>query len=433
MQLDAGDAARPGHHRGGQHCQRAAIHGAPLLGEHDAQRRRPVVEAIDRLPRVLDEERVVPVAVVRTDGPLRWHAAQRDPVHVERTVVCAVVEVTNVPRVGVRADCGIEYSSRGLAGLFAHPSQVFRPTLYRIASDVLRFNAWARQGAASLIDENATIGDLQAQGRFGPDFFRHYLLPMSSAIWSAAACDAVRLPLAFLLEFFDNHGLLQVRGQPPWRTVTGGSRRYVEALIRPFEDRVRLQAAVDRVGRDGGGVEVHTRDMGWERYDEAVVATHADQALALIEQPDDEEREALGAIPYPRNVATLHTDSRVLPRAAAAWASWNTHVEDCGDRRAPLRMTYHMNRLQRLPDGTDYLVTLNDEDRIDAARVLARHVYEDPVYSTAGLGARKALRAMNGRRRTFYCGAYLGNGFHEDGLRAGVEVGKAIDRRQEAA
>ena len=329
--------------------------------------------------------------------------------------------------------CGIEYSSRGLAGLFAHPSQVFRPTLYRIATDVLRFNAWARQGAASLIDENATIGDLQAQGRFGPDFFRHYLLPMSSAIWSAAACDAVRLPLAFLLRFFDNHGLLQVRGQPPWRTVTGGSRRYVEALIRPFEDRVRLHAAVDRLRRDGGGVEVHTRDMGWERYDEAVVATHADQALALIEQPDDEEREALGAIPYRRNVATLHTDSRVLPRAAAAWASWNTQVEDCGDRRAPLRMTYHMNRLQRLPDGTDYLVTLNDEDRIDAARVLARHVYEHPVYSTAGLGARKALRAMNGRRRTFYCGAYLGNGFHEDGLRAGVEVGEAIDRRQEAA
>ena len=155
------------------------------------------------------------------------------------------------------------------------------------------------RGAASLIDENATIGDLQAQGRFGPDFFRHYLLPMSSAIWSAAACDAVRLPLAFLLEFFDNHGLLQVRGQPPWRTVTGGSRRYVEALIRPFEDRVRLHAAVDRLRRDGGGVEVHTRDMGWERYDEAVVATHADQALALIEQPDDEEREALGAIPLP--------------------------------------------------------------------------------------------------------------------------------------
>ena len=329
--------------------------------------------------------------------------------------------------------CGIEYSSRGLAGLFAHPSQVFRPTLYRIASDVLRFNAWARQSAASLIDENATIGDLQAQGRFGPDFFRHYLLPMSSAIWSAAACDAVRLPLAFLLRFFDNHGLLQVRGQPPWRTVTGGSRRYVEALIRPFEDRVRLHAAVDRLRRDGGGVEVHTRDMGWERYDEAVVATHADQALALIEQPDDAEREALGAIPYRRNVATLHTDSRVLPRAAAAWASWNTHVEDCGDRRAPLRMTYHMNRLQRLPHGTDYLVTLNDEDRIDAARVLARHVYEHPVYSTAGLGARKALRAMNGRRRTFYCGAYLGNGFHEDGLRAGVEVGEAIDRRQETA
>ena len=329
--------------------------------------------------------------------------------------------------------CGIEYSSRGLTGLFAHPGQVFMPALYRMAADVLRFNAWARRSARTLNERITTVGDLQAEGRFGSDFFRHYLLPMSSAIWSAAACDAVRLPLAFLLTFFDNHGLLQVRGQPPWRTVTGGSRRYVDALIRPFRDRVRLHAPVDQVRRDGRGIELHTRDMGWERYDDAVVATHADQALALIEKPDEEEREALGAIPYRRNVATLHTDSRVLPRAAAAWASWNTQVEDCRDPRAPLRMTYYMNRLQRLPHGSNYLVTLNDEARIDPVRVLARHVYEHPIYSTAGLRARTALRAMNGRRRTFYCGAYLGNGFHEDGVRAGLEVCQAIDRRQEAA
>ena len=329
--------------------------------------------------------------------------------------------------------CGIEYSSRGLSGLFAHPAQAFRPALYRMAADVLRFNAWARRVAVTPNDEVATIGDLQAEGRFGRDFFRHYLLPMSSAIWSAAADDVVRLPLAFLLTFFANHGLLQVRGQPPWRTVTGGSRRYVEALVRPVGDRLRLRAPVQRLRRHPGAVEIHTRDMGWERYDEAILATHADQALALIERPADEEREALAAIPYRRNVAVLHTDGSVLPRAAAAWASWNTQVEDCADHRAPLRMTYHMNRLQRLPDAPTYCVTLNDEQRIDPARVLARHVYHHPVYSTAGLRARTALRTMNGRRRTFYCGAYLGNGFHEDGVRAGLEVSDAIDRRREAA
>ena len=329
--------------------------------------------------------------------------------------------------------CGIEYSSRGLTGLFARPAQVFRPALYRMAADVLRFNAWARRVAATPNDDDTTIGELQAEGRFGRDFFRHYLLPMSSAIWSAAAHDVVRLPLAFLLTFFANHGLLQIRNQPPWCTVTGGSRRYVDALIRPFRDRVRLRAPVDRVRRGSGGIEIHTQDMGWERYDDAVVATHADQALALIEQPADEEREALGAIPYRRNVAILHTDSSVLPRAAAAWASWNTQVEDCADHRAPLRMTYHMNRLQRLPDTPTWCVTLNDEQRIDPARVLARHVYDHPVYSTDGLRARAALRAMNGRRRTFYCGAYLGNGFHEDGVRAGLAVSEAIDRRREAA
>ena len=329
--------------------------------------------------------------------------------------------------------CGIEYSSRGLAGLFARPAQVFRPAVYRMAADVLRFNAWARRVADTLRDGEATIGDLQAGGRFGDDFFRHYLLPMSSAIWSAPATDAVRLPLAFLLAFFANHGLLQVRGQPSWRTVTGGSRRYVEALVRPFRHRVRLNAPVGRVRRGAGGVEVHTRDMGWERFDDVVLATHADQALALIEQPAGEEREALGAIPYSRNVAVLHTDRRVLPRAAAAWASWNAQVEDCRDHHAPLWMTYHMNRLQALPEGPDYCVTLNDEERIDPARVLARHVYHHPVFSACGLRARTALRAMNGRRRTFYCGAYLGNGFHEDGLRSGLEVGGAIDRRREAA
>lgn len=329
--------------------------------------------------------------------------------------------------------CGIEYSSRGLTGLFARPAQVFRPTVYRLATDILRFNAWARSVSATPGDPATTIGDLQAQGRFGRDFFRHYLLPMSSAIWSADSQDALRLPLAFLLTFFANHGLLQLHGQPAWRTVTGGSRRYVEALVRSFRHRLRLNAPVGRIRRDAGGVDVHTQDMGWERYDAVVIATHADQALALNEQPTDEERKALGAIPYRRNVAVLHTDRRVLPRAAAAWASWNTQVDDCTYHRAPLRMTYHMNRLQRLPDDPSYCVTLNDEERIDPALVLARHAYEHPVYTTAGLRARDTLRAMNGRRRTFYCGAYLGNGFHEDGVRAGLAVGRAIDRRPEAA
>ncbi len=329
--------------------------------------------------------------------------------------------------------CGIEYSSRGLAGLFARRMQILKPAVHRMAIDVLRFNAWGRRSAVVPNDGGATIGELATEGRFGVDFFRHYLLPMSSAIWSATADDALRLPLGFLLTFFANHGLLQVRGQPPWRSVTGGSRRYVEALVRPFRDRVRLRTAVDRVRRHTGGVELHTRDMGWEAYDDVVIAAHADQALALIEQPAEGERAALGAIPYRRNVAVLHTDTRVLPRARGAWASWNARVEDCADHRAPLRMTYYMNRLQRLPDGPHYCVTLNDEERIDPAQVVARHVYEHPVYTVDGLQARDALRAMNGRRRTFYCGAYLGNGFHEDGVRAGLAVDDAIDRRQEAS
>ena len=329
--------------------------------------------------------------------------------------------------------CGIEYSSRGLAGLFARQKQLISPAVYRMAADVLRFNAWGRRAAARPGDDGGTIGDLLAEGRFGRGFFRHYLLPMSSAIWSAAADDAYRLPLRFLLTFFANHGLLQVRGQPPWRTVTGGSRRYVEALVRPFSDRLRLGAPVGRIRRHAGGVEVHTREMGWEPYDDVVIAAHADQALTLLEQPAEEERAARGAIPYRRNVAVLHTDARVLPRAPSAWASWNAQVEDCENHGTPLRMTYHMNRLQRLPESPTWCVTLNAEARIDPSKIVARHVYHHPVYTVAGLRAREAIRAMNGRRATFYCGAYLGNGFHEDGVRAGFAAGAAVDRRREAS
>ncbi len=329
--------------------------------------------------------------------------------------------------------CGIEYSSRGLAGLFARRVQVVRPAVHRMAVDVLRFNAWGRRAAARPGDDDETIGDLLAAGRFGRDFFRHYLLPMSSAIWSAGADDAHRLPLRFLLTFFANHGLLQVRGQPPWRTVTGGSRRYVEALVRPFRDRLRLGAAVGRIRRHAGGVEVHTSGMGWEPYDDVVIAAHADQALALFEQPAEEERAALGAVAYRRNVAVLHTDARILPRARDAWASWNAHVEDCLDSGANLRMTYHMNRLQRLPERPTWCVTLNDEARLDPSKVVARHVYDHPVYTTRALRAREAIRTLSGRRRTHYCGAYLGNGFHEDGVRAGLAVGEAIRRRRETS
>ena len=332
---------------------------------------------------------------------------------------------------GVRCrTCHIEYSSRGLRGLFARPAQVIRPCIYRMAADIVRFNRWARQTDRGQLGTR-TIGDLRQDGLFSSEFFRHYLVPMTGAIWSSTGRSVDAMPLSFLVEFYRNHGLLQTHGHPQWRTVTGGSQRYVEALTRPFVDRVRLSTKVCALRRHADYVELRT-ERGWERFDSVVLATHTDQALRMLEDPTPDEVSALSAIPYCRNEATVHTDDSVLPRAAAARASWNCHIDDCTDARTPLRMTYHLNRLQHLDSTTAYCVTLNDDGRIAPERVLARMVYAHPLYTVDGLKARQRFRVLNGLRRTFYCGAYMGNGFHEDGVRAGQEVARLMTTKRDA-
>ena len=333
---------------------------------------------------------------------------------------------------GVRCRaCGIEYSSRGLGGLFARPRQAIKPSIYRMAMDMVRFNRWARQADRGQLGSR-TIGDLREDGQFCAELFRHYLVPMTGAIWSSTGLDVDAMPLSFLIDFYRNHGLLQTQGHPQWRTVTGGSQRYVEALTRPFADRVRLSTPVLAVRRLPDHVEVRT-DGGWERFDTVVLATHTDQALQLLEDPTPDEVSALTAIPYRRNEAVLHTDDGILPRAASARASWNCHIDDCTDARAPLHMTYSLNRLQRLESQRSYCVTLNDDHRIAEERVLARMVYAHPLYTVDGLEARRRLRTLNGQRHTLYCGAYMGNGFHEDGVRAGLDVAQMIMARRDAA
>ena len=336
---------------------------------------------------------------------------------------------------GVRcARCGVEYSSRGLRGLFARPRQALSPAFHRMALDIVRFNRWARERRLRL--GAMSVGDLRRARLFGDGLFRHYLLPMGAAIWSAAAADIARLPLRFLVDFFDNHGLLQIAGHPPWRTVVGGSRRYVEALVRPFADRVRLRSPVRAVRRGPDGVTVRTDAAGAERFDRVVLATHTDQALAVLDDADETERRALAALPYRRNEVVLHTDARQLPRAASARAAWNYRTADCRSGSSPVGITYSLNRLQRLDSDTDYCVTLNPPggpDAIEPAAVLARLRYSHPVYAPAGLAGRRALAALNGRRRTAYCGAWLGNGFHEDGVRAGLAAARTVREAREAA
>ena len=336
---------------------------------------------------------------------------------------------------GVRCrQCRLEYSSHGLAGLFAQSSQLLRPTVYKMAVDILRFNTWARrQTDAPATSLQATIGDLRETQRFGDHFFRHYLIPMTSAIWSSAANDVDGFPLPLFLQFFANHGLLQVQGHPPWRTVVGGSQRYIHALVQPFKTCIRLRTTVDRVHRNDRGIKLHTADNGWEDYDQIVIATHADQALGLLEAPTQDETTALGAISYQKNLAVLHTDRTVLPTSPRAWASWNYDIPDCSNTHTPLRMTYYLNRLQRLDTKKHYCVTLNSDDTINPAHVLARVPYKHPLYTTSGLHARNVIRSISGQNHTFYCGAYLGNGFHEDGVVSGLTIRRTLDRILEAA
>ena len=328
--------------------------------------------------------------------------------------------------------CGVEYSSRGVGGLFARRRQALSPRFYRMVADIVRFNRWASRQTIERALVSQTIGNLRQDQTFSDDFFRHYLFPMTGAIWSSTGLDVDAMPLSFLFTFFRNHGLLQTHRHPRWRTITGGSRRYVDALSRPFLDRVRLCTPVRAVRRHTHDVEVRT-DHGWERFDKIVLATHTDQALRMLDDASSEERAALAAITYRRNEAVLHTDAGVLATARAARASWNCHVDRCVDRGVPLRMTYDLNRLQRLDTTTPYLVTLNDDGRISPDRVLARMVYAHPLYTGDGLAARRQLRRLSGQRHTVFCGAYLGNGFHEDGVRSGLDAAQLVSKRQEAA
>ena len=336
---------------------------------------------------------------------------------------------------GVRCErCGVEYSSRGLRGLFARPRQALSPAFHRMAVDVVRFNRWARARRARLGE--MSVGDLRRARLFGDPLFRHYLVPMAAAIWSSSAGDVGRLPLRFLVDFFDNHGLLQIAGHPPWRTVVGGSRRYVEALAGPFAGRVRLRSPVRGVRRGPGGVTVLTDAAGAESFDRVVIATHTDQALAMLDDPGATERRALAALPYRRNEVVLHTDARQLPRAASARAAWNYRTADCRRETPPVGITYSLNRLQRLATETQYCVTLNPPgggSAIAPAAVIARMAYSHPVYAPEALAARRALAAINGERRTAYCGAWLGNGFHEDGVRAGLAAARTVREAREAA
>lgn len=308
---------------------------------------------------------------------------------------------------------GLEYNGTTLNTLFAQRKNLFSISFHRMLRDILRFN---REAGALLVseDDDLTLGQYLEHRHYSQLFTNKFLLPMGAAIWSTDTATMRDFPAQYFVRFFSNHGMLSVNDRPQWYVVKGGSKRYVANLVAPFLDRIRLSTPVVGVRRLADGVTVTTAKGESLRFDHVFVATHSDQALRLLEDPSSSEREVLAAIPYQTNDAVLHTDSSLLPCVRRAWAAWNYHIPR--EQRAQVSVTYNMNMLQGLQAPETFCVTLNDDGRIDPRCIIARMRYTHPVYTRAGVAAQIQHRNINGARRTYYCGAYWGFGFHEDGV-----------------
>jgi len=318
--------------------------------------------------------------------------------------------------------CDFEYGGTSVAGAVGSWSNLLRPRWWRICRGVASLGSSGRAMLAE-VDETETIGDLCRSGRVSTGFLDDYLLPMAAAIWSAPRDSLLEFPALFFLRFFDNHGMLDLRDRPQWRTVSGGSRRYIDAMMGVIGRTARVGCGVERIERTSSGAWV-TAAGAAERFDEVVLATHSDQALSLLEDPSPGERDILGALPFQANEAVLHTDVRLLPRRRRCWAAWNYRIRN--DPARPVAVTYNMTILQGLDTRTPLCVTLNDSESIDPASVLGRFQYHHPLYMLEGERARLRRAEISGVNRTHYCGAYWGNGFHEDGVVSALDVCRGL-------
>lgn len=321
---------------------------------------------------------------------------------------------------------GFEYGGDSVVGLIGGWSNLVRPRWWGVMRGVARLGS-VGQALLRECGEDATIGDLCNSGRFSSAFLDGYLIPMAAAIWSAPRELLMRFPAKFFLRFFDNHGMLDLRSRPEWRTVVGGSRTYIDAMLRVIGPSVRINRPVLSITRDAGGVLVRT--AGTEsRFDHVVLAAHADESLKLLAEPTSAEREVLSELPYQANDVVLHTDARLLPRRRRCWAAWNYRVSS--DPARPAVVTYNMTMLQGLETRTPLCVTLNAAERIDPARVIRRFSYAHPIYTLAGDRARARWSEISGVDRTHFCGAYWGNGFHEDGVVSALRVCAMLGGRE---
>jgi predicted NAD/FAD-binding protein len=320
--------------------------------------------------------------------------------------------------------CDLEFSGHGLGGLFAQRRNLVRPSFARLLIDLGRFFRDARAYLATPGDDDLTIGSYLERRGYGRALTDHFLAPMGAAIWSSSPARMREMPARFFLRFFANHGLLGVRDAPQWYTIEGGSRSYVDALIARLRGRVALGVPVRSVRRGEDVVVVSAGGEAPARFDRVILACHPGEALALLEDPSDEERDALAHMPYSRNETVVHRGDALLPRRIAARAAWNVALDDCRAGGRPVSITYSLNRLHAFADPAEFCVSLNQSERIAERDVITRMTFEHPVYTLDSVAARERLLALLGMRRTDYAGAYLGWGFHEDGAASGFAAAR---------
>ena len=320
----------------------------------------------------------------------------------------------------------LEWNGANLNSVFAQRSNLLRPRFWGLLRDIMRFNQLATDLAQSGQADALTqpLQQFLDEHRFGSAFRQGYLLPMLGCIWSCPTTQMLQFPVATMVRFCDNHGLLQVNNRPPWFTVAGGAKHYVQAITDRISDK-RLNTPVLGIARDEQGVQIRTA-QGVERFDQVVLATHADQSLALLEHPSSDEQALLGAIRFQANRAVLHTDTRVMPQRRLAWAAWNYQRTQDDSESARVCLHYWLNRLQPLPFKQDVIVSLNPASPIDPAAILGSYDYDHPVFDLPAIAAQNQLPRLQGQHRTWYAGAWMRFGFHEDGYQAGLAAAKSL-------
>ncbi len=333
----------------------------------------------------------------------------------------------------VRCDSSaLEYAGGNLNTLFAQRRNLFKPAYWQMLRDILRFN---REAIADLeaggLSADATLGDYLSERGYSTMFIDKYLVPMGAAIWSAGTDEMLQFPLLFFVRFFKNHGLLSVKNRPQWHTIAGGSRGYLDPITAPYKNRILTSVSVKRIERTDTHVSIDYADqhgvLQQQQFDAMVIATHSDQALALLDDATEDEQAILGAIPYQGNDVVLHTDVSLLPRRPLAWSSWNYRLTSASANEPVAKLTYNMNILQGIESPCTFCVSLNQTDDIAADKILGQFNYSHPVFTLDGMHAQRRWQEIAAKNRTWFCGAYWGNGFHEDGVKSALQVVQSIN------